>query len=766
MAEQGNTLLAKIIVGIINISLLTSRPLHRWLRSAQIMLEKGKGKYIENLRIIQLCEADINFVLNAIWGYRLTCNGVKQKIFNQSQYAMPGLTCNSAIWSKVLYCDMTRQTLKTGILTDYDATAAFDCVLHALSVITCRRLGLPMQTGQFIYNLLHNMEFHLITGYGKSIQHFKNNEDPGNPGQGMLQGSSSAAPIYNFNTDVSLNAYHKLATGATFTHPTNKHNFTIHATQFVDDKAEMINVHDVEGTGENITKAELREKLYMVATEYTNIWAQLLWVSGGNLNPNKCFHYYLDPTYSYTKQKIQYGKQKTTQGQIFLNNPATNSSTAIERVEPSEGRRTLGVILAPDGNCSKQIKHCYTKAVEYIGKIKQSKLSNVAKWKAANTILDAQIQYPLMATLCSRKDLDKLDKPIMKFKCSALGLNEHFPRAILHGPMELGGLGIPTKVSKTVTQRVNYFLYHMRQGTTVGEQLEITRAFLQMEIGLCQNVLEVPYETYGHLGTKSLIKTIWSETEPNGMFLKPHTPLDTPLYQGHLDIEIMRIACQHLSKRDSTIINRYHLYLQVTTLYDIIIYSDNSLHPQIIRGERIESRTYHHAWVNFKSPPKRYLRTWKQFIETFIKPALENINIRWDTNSHPNYENDFQYCPVQNKLYQKIAHGYLEYKPRGRQTHNRIQQFQKTTQLIQLPPDITLQLQEVEVSHERNAITILGSTSIKQHRAGDKIKPSAQNYRMHMIDCHALFNSFVEKTIFHLTVDMASSNMLEKPTHR
>jgi hypothetical protein len=124
----------------------------------------------------------------------------------------------------------------------------------------------------------------------------------------------------------------------------------------------MINVHDVEGTEENITKAELREKLYMAATENTNIWAQLLWVSGGNLNPNKCCHYYLDPTYSYAKQKIQYGKQKTTPGQIFLNNPATNSSTAIERVESSEGRRTLGVILAPDGNCSKQIKHCYTKA--------------------------------------------------------------------------------------------------------------------------------------------------------------------------------------------------------------------------------------------------------------------------------------------------------------------------------------------------------------------------------------------------------------------
>jgi hypothetical protein len=173
LAAQGHTLLAEITILLVNISLLTSRPLQRWKKSAQIMIEKSKGKFVENLRIIQLCEADLNFVLNAIWGYRLTRNRLRQKIFNDSQYAMPGLTCNSAVWSKILYCDLTRQTLTKGMLTDYDATAAFDRILHALAVITCRRIGLPHSAGLFIYNLLHNMEFHLITGYGKSMQPFQ-----------------------------------------------------------------------------------------------------------------------------------------------------------------------------------------------------------------------------------------------------------------------------------------------------------------------------------------------------------------------------------------------------------------------------------------------------------------------------------------------------------------------------------------------------------------------------------------------------------------
>lgn len=184
LAKQGTTEPADLIISLINISIKTSRPLKRWRHSAQIMLEKGKGKYIENLRIIQLCEADLNFTLNIIWGYRLIRHATRHNALNTSQYALPGLTCNSAIWNKVLFCDLLRQTLSTGIMTDYDATAAFDRVLHSMSILSCRRLGLPMTSCLFMYNLLQNMEFHLITGFGPSAATFRNNDDPMQIGQG------------------------------------------------------------------------------------------------------------------------------------------------------------------------------------------------------------------------------------------------------------------------------------------------------------------------------------------------------------------------------------------------------------------------------------------------------------------------------------------------------------------------------------------------------------------------------------------------------
>jgi hypothetical protein len=66
LAHSGHTDIAETIVNLINIAIIASRPLHRWKQSMKVMIEKGKGDYIENLCIIQLCEADLNFVLNEI----------------------------------------------------------------------------------------------------------------------------------------------------------------------------------------------------------------------------------------------------------------------------------------------------------------------------------------------------------------------------------------------------------------------------------------------------------------------------------------------------------------------------------------------------------------------------------------------------------------------------------------------------------------------------------------------------------------------------
>lgn len=206
-----------------------------------LMLEKCKDRFVEHLQIIQLCEADLNFVFHVIWVHRLTRQANKYSALNHAQYALLGQTCNNAIINKLLFLDLSGQTVTPGPITDYDAITAFNRALASLSIVTCQQMGLPHIADHFMYNLLHHTSFHLMTGVGCSTSIFHNNKDTSQIRQGVLQGSSSTAPTYIISSGISLYAYSKLSHSASFTHPFRGSTINDKMIQFVDDDTQMLN---------------------------------------------------------------------------------------------------------------------------------------------------------------------------------------------------------------------------------------------------------------------------------------------------------------------------------------------------------------------------------------------------------------------------------------------------------------------------------------------------------------------------------------------
>jgi hypothetical protein len=68
--RQDTPLIPDMVISVAYISLISETPSCRWQIASQVMIEKGKGRYVEDLSIIQLCEADLNFVLHTIWGHQ------------------------------------------------------------------------------------------------------------------------------------------------------------------------------------------------------------------------------------------------------------------------------------------------------------------------------------------------------------------------------------------------------------------------------------------------------------------------------------------------------------------------------------------------------------------------------------------------------------------------------------------------------------------------------------------------------------------------
>jgi hypothetical protein len=91
-----------------------------------------------------------------------------------------------------------------------------------------------------MYQLLKDINFHLKTGFGKSISSYSNTEN-NKTGQGLLQVSSSACPIFILNSNVSLSAYQCNAKGVSLLHPISGKKVTDHVVQFVDDTLQFVN---------------------------------------------------------------------------------------------------------------------------------------------------------------------------------------------------------------------------------------------------------------------------------------------------------------------------------------------------------------------------------------------------------------------------------------------------------------------------------------------------------------------------------------------
>lgn len=366
----------------------------------------------------------------------------------------------------------------------------------------------------------------------------------------------------------------------------------------------------------NAHNKEICEALHQAAntntshlfTTHVDLWRQS--------QSQQMLYYYIHPTFNYKTGKIQYVTPCGARQKISVQNHATKTSTVLPNISPNSTKRTLGVMLAPSGQASTQIITCNEKIALFQGKLTHCNLPPTVLWRAIKYILQPAILYPLMATLYDLSNLRALEKKIDILYCQALGLNKHFPRAVLHGPCQLGGMEIPTLQSMLTIIHINYFLYHTRTQSPVGKKLELSIIHMQLEVGSTECVLTSSFDHYSHLSTHSLIKCLWAETEPYGLTIKNHSSISwIPQLQGNNDMAIRVLATRHFSPMNSGKINKCRIYLQVLTIYDLFTQNNNVIHREIKRGEWIQSHKSIISWPDIKKPPTSYWTLWKTFMK-------------------------------------------------------------------------------------------------------------------------------------------------------
>jgi hypothetical protein len=215
------------------------------------------------------------------------------------------------------------------------------------------------------------------------------------------------------------------------------------------------------------------------------------------------------------------------------------------------------------------------------------------------------------------------------------------------------------------------------------------------------SLFSLPYPSYHIWINYTWITDIWKFSHQVKITVEVENQWLPRIARQH-DVALMDLAIS-LSFNEFQLrsINTYRLFLQVTTLSDIVSANGEFIIPCIVEGYRDESRGTDLLWPNIPRPPISFWRHWHQFLQHFVtghrltQPLgqwfddpmnswhrfLDSKNTLWHTN--PSDGNWTEYATVP-----PINH------PRTRQTTKVYTAFATSTapSLPLLPATITTQL--------------------------------------------------------------------------
>jgi len=106
------------------------------------------------------------------------------------------------------------------------------------------------------------------------------------------------------------------------------------------------------------------------------------------------------------------------------------------------------------------------------------------------------------------KDLAPIQNILDKEIFNSQHLSVSFPKTVLRGPFEYGGLGILSLHSENLAEKLVYFIHHIRSDDSARHKLCCSLGHLQLEIGIGENILLTNYNDLEFLAMEYFISNL------------------------------------------------------------------------------------------------------------------------------------------------------------------------------------------------------------------------------------------------------------------
>ena len=268
--------------------------------------------------------------------------------------------------------------------------------------------------------------------------------------------------------------------------------------------------------------------------------------------------------------KPQMIKASDQEGNCLLFDGDMNDYHEIEKLEPSTGRKFLGVRLAANGNCSDEVHARKSQSEKFAMQLVQSGASPVDAYMIYVFRYCPAVFYCIPITYFTPAQCNQIQSPFMNVLLPKLRINRHVKRAVVWGPVKYGGLDLKHMETEQIARTVESLIGHVRAATPTGKTFLITCKTYQILLGVQQSFFSLDPDTCPHQpsATASKLTYIWETLRKiNGYLVLPHmwTPelKDTPcimdlVLQARLHFQG---TVKHITPAKVTLVNACRLWL-------------------------------------------------------------------------------------------------------------------------------------------------------------------------------------------------------------
>jgi hypothetical protein len=290
--------------------------LERWSFGLLVMLEKTLGvTLVSKLQAILLMEADFNASNKIVYGVRMMQNAHDHRLMPEKIYSKKNCMSDDGTLTKTLFYDVTRQAKVPAAIASVDASNCYDRIAHAMASLVFQAFGVPECAIGSMLSAIKNMKFFLPTGFGDSTKFAGGGIRIKT--QGLTQGNGASLAGWAVISIVILKAHGKKGHGAKFVCPITKLTSHLSAIIYVDN-TDLLHI--------NLENNESVATVHQAIQTSISNWGNLLIVTGGALQPAKCF--YLIISYKSTNGEWSY-RDNSILGNFGVTVPLPGGATAV-----------------------------------------------------------------------------------------------------------------------------------------------------------------------------------------------------------------------------------------------------------------------------------------------------------------------------------------------------------------------------------------------------------------------------------------------------